>query len=181
MLHGKYTMLFYWKENAHTEKIPGHAESGPKFRAKTRPLAAHLHSTFPPAPRPGYRPEYPGGAELFYVTAPLRLTGVDLPPSTSRGDMDYFSSPVQKDLDAFGWGSGDVRNAAEIKGLDQSINMLLEFIGVHGPFVGAIGFSCGATMTAILASLLEGNRRVDGWRSDSVSLPNPSRYHVIGS
>ena len=158
-------------------KTLGHAESGPKFRAKTRPLAAHLHSTIPPAPLPGYLPEYPGGVELCYPTAPLRLTGPDLHHIHNRfGDFDFGSYGVEKELDAFGWGSGDIRDAEQIDGMDQSVAMLLEFIEVHGPFVGAIGFSCGAMLTAILASLLEGNRRVEGWHSEFVSSPPP---HVI--
>jgi hypothetical protein len=152
--------------NAYTEQTPGHAESGPKFHAKTRPLAEHLRNTFPPAPLPGFLPEFPGGAELFYPTAPLRLTGVDIHTSSIR-EADYVSSP--KDLDAFAWGSGDVRNAEEIEGLGQSVAMILEFIQAHGPFIGVIGFSCGATVSAILASLLEGNRRVEGWRTNIVS------------
>lgn len=158
-------------DNAYTEQTPGHAESGPKFRAKTRPLAEHLRNTFPQAPLPGFLPEFPGGVELFYPTAPLRLMGVDL-HTRFRREADFVSSP--KDLDAFAWGAGDIRNAEESEGLDQSVAMALEFIKAHGPFIGAIGFSCGATMSAILASLLEGNRRVEGWRSNSVS-QTPSR------
>ncbi len=34
----------------------------------------------------------------------------------------------------------------------------------YGPFVGVIGFSCGATLTAILSSLLEGGRSVEEFR-----------------
>jgi hypothetical protein len=162
-------------DNAHTEKIIGHAESGPKFSAKTRPLEKLLHSTFPPAPLPGFLPEFPGGVELFYPTAPLRLTGVDITHGCGpvdlhdhRGEVGPFST--KKDLDAWAWGNGDIRNAEEIEGLDQSVAITLEFMKTHGPFIGAVGFSCGATMTAILTSLLEGNRRVEGWRFDTVSL-----------
>ena len=84
----------------------------------------------------------------------------------SRREIDYVSSP--KDLDAFAWGAGDIMDAEEIEGLDKSVAVLLEFIKAHGPFIGVIGFSCGATVSAILASLLEGNRRVDGWRTNTV-------------
>jgi hypothetical protein len=161
------------RDNAHTHQIPGHAESGPKFYAKTRPLEKHLHSIFPPAPLPGFLPEYPGGIELFYPTAPLRLTAahvtqgcgpVDL--NNHRGETGLVSK--EKDLDAWAWGTGDFRRAEEITGLDQSVAITLEFMKAHGPFVGAIGFSCGATLVAILASLLEGRKRVDGWRSENV-------------
>jgi hypothetical protein len=79
----------------------------------------------------------------------------------------------EKDLDAWAWGTGDFRKAEEIQGLDQSVAITLEFMKAHGPFTGAIGFSCGATLTAILASLLEEDKKVAGWRSDNVSYPDP--------
>ena len=80
----------------------------------------------------------------------------------------------EKDLDAWAWGTGDFRRAEEITGLDQSVAITLEFMKAHGPFIGAIGFSCGATLAAILASILEGSKRVEGWRSENVRvLPSP--------
>ncbi|KAG0650463.1 Esterase inpF, partial [Hyphodiscus hymeniophilus] len=157
---------------------PGHAESGPKFHAKTRPLAVHLHNTFPQAPHPKFQPEFPGGVELFYPTAPLRLTGADIHNKYTRfEDLDFGSYGVEKELDAYGWGTGDIRDAQGIEGLDQSVALLLEFMEKNGPFVGAIGFSCGATLTAILCSLLEGNRRVNGWRFETSTHP-PLRFAV---
>jgi Serine hydrolase (FSH1) len=157
-------------------KILGHAESGPKFYAKTRPLEKHLHNTFPPAPLPGFLPEFPGGIELFYPTAPLRLTGADVTRGCGPVDLNSHRGEVglvsrEKDLDAWAWGTGDFRRAEEIRGLDQSVAITLEFMKAHGPFVGAIGFSCGATLAAILASLLEGDKRVEGWRFDNVCPP----------
>jgi hypothetical protein len=41
---------------------------------------------------------------------------------------------------------------------------MLDFMQQYGPFVGVIGFSCGATLTAILSSLLEGGRSVEEFR-----------------
>ena len=167
-------------ENTHTEKIPGHAESGPKFYAKTRPLEKHLRSTFPPAPLPGFLPEYPGGVEFFYLTAPIRLTGaeatrgcgpVDL--HSHKGEVGLVSS--EKDLDAWGWGRGDISCSEPIQRLLQSVALILEFMKAHGPFIGTIGFSCGATVGSILASVLEGNKTVEGSRSDNVSPPSLSR------
>jgi thioesterase domain-containing protein len=67
------------------------------------------------------------------------------------------------DLDAWAWGVGDFRQAEEIEGLAQSVTYMLEYIQEHGPFVGAIGFSCGATLAAILSSLLEGGKSVEGF------------------
>lgn len=74
------------------------------------------------------------------------------------------------DLDAWGYGIGDIRTPDEIQGLDRSVAAMLELMKVHGPFVGAAGFSCNAAITALLASLLEGsNKREASWGSETVS------------
>ena len=54
---------------------------------------------------------------------------------------------------------------------------MLEFMKVHGPFVGAIGFSCGAAVAVLLASLLEGTyKRGASWGSETVSFPFLSSF-----
>lgn len=90
-----------------------------------------------------------------------------LPADTGSECGDLVSSSGQvkdkSDMNAWAWGNGDFRKADEIYGLAQSVVRMLEFIQQHGPFVGVIGFSCGAALSAILASLLEGGRSVDGF------------------
>ena len=156
---------------------PGHAESGPCFHYKTRRLENYLHETFPAAPSPNHHPEFPGGVQLFYPTGPLRLTPADVTRgcgpvdlSSRRGEVGVLSE--KQDLDAWAWGTGDFRLPDEIHGLNQSVAYTLEYMQKYGPFVGVIGFSCGATLSAILASLLEGNRKVEGFSfPEYVSIP----------
>jgi hypothetical protein len=81
----------------------------------------------------------------------------------SRSGETSLSTKDGRDLDAWAWGVGDFRQAEEIQGLAQSVTYMLEYMQEHGPFVGAIGFSCGATLAAILSSLLEGGKSVEGF------------------
>lgn len=83
-------------------------------------------------------------------------------PNSRSGEMGV-STKDGGNLDAWAWGVGDFRQAEEIQGLAQSVTCMLEYMQEHGPFVGAIGFSCGATLAAILASLLEGGKSVEGF------------------
>jgi pimeloyl-ACP methyl ester carboxylesterase len=57
------------------------------------------------------------------------------------------------------WAYGD-HGSENIVGFDESIRYVLELLNEHGPFIGIIGFSMGAALAAITASLLEPDRRV---------------------
>lgn len=78
--------------------------------------------------------------ELFYVNGPL---------SAGQGP----------ESDVWTWGQGDLEAETHIWGLGASINKIIDVLAKHGPFDGVIGFSTGATIAAIITSLLEGNRR----------------------
>jgi hypothetical protein len=78
------------------------------------------------------------------------------------GDVSSFSVE-NRDLDAWAWGTGDFGKAEQIDGLSQSVAEILKYMQEHGPFIGVIGFSCGATLAALLSSLLEGGRMVGGF------------------
>jgi thioesterase domain-containing protein len=80
-----------------------------------------------------------------------------------RSEETGVSTKDGRNLDAWAWGVGDFRQPEEIQGLAQSVTYMLEYMQEHGPFVGAIGFSCGATLAAILSSLLEGGKSVEGF------------------
>lgn len=60
------------------------------------------------------------------------------------------------------WGYGNPEHD-EIRGLRRSIEYILEKIEEHGPFTGIVGFSSGAAMTAVIASLLEKAEKVNGF------------------
>ncbi|KAJ5936744.1 hypothetical protein N7466_003194 [Penicillium verhagenii] len=57
------------------------------------------------------------------------------------------------------WGYGDY-TSGRIIGLEKTIQYLSDLLQTRGPFTGIIGFSTGACVTAILASLLEKKRPV---------------------
>ncbi|KAJ5318274.1 hypothetical protein N7476_004694 [Penicillium atrosanguineum] len=57
------------------------------------------------------------------------------------------------------WGYGEPEGD-KIKGLDISIRHILDALDQNGPFIGMIGFSSGAAMTAIVTSILEKRRTI---------------------
>ncbi|KAF4765424.1 hypothetical protein HAV15_003388 [Penicillium sp. str.  len=59
------------------------------------------------------------------------------------------------------WGYGEPEND-KINGLEGSIQHILDTLDEHGPFSGIVGFSSGAAMTAIVASMLEKRKAVCG-------------------
>ncbi|KAJ6116142.1 hypothetical protein N7523_005590, partial [Penicillium sp. IBT 18751x] len=60
----------------------------------------------------------------------------------------------EEECDQWVWGYGDPRHG-EIKKIEQSIQHILDTLDRDGPFAGIVGFSSGAAMAAIIASLLE--------------------------
>ncbi|KAJ5593602.1 hypothetical protein N7537_010506, partial [Penicillium hordei] len=52
------------------------------------------------------------------------------------------------------WGYDEPEND-KINGLEKSIEHILDALDQDGPFIGIVGFSSGAAMTAIVASILE--------------------------
>jgi hypothetical protein len=114
-------------------------------------------------PSPDAHPDYPGGVELHYPTGPLQLKAPDNTGDCGRFVSDEMLEQKECDLDTWAWGTGDFRQSEEISGLSESVAYMLDYILTYGPFVGVVGFSCGATLAAILASLLEGGRDIDGF------------------
>lgn len=116
--------------------MPGHGQSGRFFYHKTTRLVEALHEIAldRDAKRCSER------IELFYVNGPL---------SAGQGP----------ESDVWTWGQGDFEAERRIWGLDASINKIMDILAKHGPFDGIIGFSTGATIAAIITSLLEGNRK----------------------
>lgn len=63
------------------------------------------------------------------------------------------------------WGYGDPAND-RIRGLEATIDYVIRYIDTNGPFVGIMGFSTGATIAVIVASLLEKRKSVGSLRFD---------------
>ena len=147
--------------------LHGFTQSGPLFRSKTRALEKKLQKAFPQ------------GVTLVYPSAPIQLSHADIPTwdspagtstsnSTSQqpqpnGNAETVSSAqADKDdeLDAWSWWRLRERTEppvySEMEAGFARLAQVLQDAG--GPFDGVIGFSQGAAMAALVASLLEDGR-----------------------
>ena len=132
--------------------LHGFTQTGPIFHAKTKALEKSLSKNFPPAPQPGHLKQYPGGVELHYPTAPIKLEVNDIPGFDVDGDKD---SP-----EAYGWwrrkGDGE---PYRYEGMEMGFETIAQVLKDEGPFQGAVGFSQGGAAAGMIASLLEPGRR----------------------
>ncbi|KAH8702981.1 serine hydrolase FSH [Phaeosphaeriaceae sp. PMI808] len=127
--------------------LHGYTQSGPSFQAKTGALRKSLQKSFP------------NGCTLVYPTAPHRL---------SPADESFLVTEQENEqqLDAWAWwrrtatppGAGGKGKRYTYSGLDTTFAFLARLMKDEGPFTGVIGFSQGAALAALLASLLEPHR-----------------------
>lgn len=129
--------------------LHGYTQSGPLFHAKSRALIKHITKAFP---------LYEISA--IYPTGPLRLNPADIPGYTPTQDSNGNGDDKGTEIEAYGWYRRS--NTAEpplYVGLEDGLNAIAKVLGEEGPFDGVIGFSQGAAMAAMVASLLEGEQR----------------------
>ncbi|CAN9168030.1 FSH1-domain-containing protein [Alternaria alternata] len=132
--------------------LHGYTQSGPLFQAKTGALRKTLSKAFPK------------GIELVYPTAPIRLTPADesfLAGSTGKdGEGKDGKDGEEQEIDAWAWwrrkGSGEPYT---YEGIEQGLAHIANVLKEQGPFDGVVGFSQGGAAAAMVASLLEPNRR----------------------
>ncbi|KAF2220246.1 serine hydrolase FSH, partial [Elsinoe ampelina] len=160
--------------------LHGYTQSGPLFRSKTRALEKNLQKAFPPAPRQGHLPAYPGGVEFVYPTAPVRLRGADVPTfdSVTSTSLELGRGGAGDGKDgkgdaAWGWWVKRTESDPEARprvrempgekvvyaGLEESLALWGRILREEGPFDGVLGFSQGGAAAVMLASLLEGGRK----------------------
>lgn len=84
------------------------------------------------------------------------------PSGVLPAEPDSFN---QESNHMWAWGYGDPAKD-RIRGLEATIDYIFRFIDTHGPFIGIMGFSTGATIAAIVASLLEKRNSVGSLRFD---------------
>ncbi|KAK6335152.1 hypothetical protein TWF718_010590 [Orbilia javanica] len=121
--------------------LHGKTQSGQLFYAKTRALEKHLIKVCAPS-----------RLAFHYPTAPHRLYLRDVP--------DVDPALLQSDEESDGmytWWRKD-ETTGEYKGINETWKFISEYLDKNGPFIGAIGFSQGAGLAAILASILEPSR-----------------------
>ncbi|KAG4441003.1 hypothetical protein IFR05_003510 [Cadophora sp. M221] len=157
--------------------LHGYTQSGPLFHTKTRALEKLLTKSFPsppPTPHqalPGTLPSYPGGIQLIYPTAPIRLRPADIPGFDSTSLQGESSEKDKDDPDAWGWWKKD--DSGVYIGLDEGLETIRKAIEEAGGIDGVIGFSQGASAAALVASLLETGRESS---FSTYVANNPSSY-----
>ena len=145
--------------------LHGYTQSGPLFHAKTRALEKHLQKAFP-------------GSTLVYPTGPLRLSPGDVP------GFEVSSSNDANEVEAYGWWRrSNTADPPEYIGFEDGMAAVAKVLATEGPFDGVIGFSQGAALTAMLASVLEGPWRRETFsrfRSESpLSIPFPPSFEPL--
>ncbi len=145
--------------------LHGYTQNGKLFHAKTRVLEKHLKKAFP-------------SVSLSYPTGPIQLKATDVPgfdPSTA-GDPD--------DVEAYGWWRrADTSDPPEYVGMGRGFETISQVLQSEGPFDGVVGFSQGAALAAMTASLLEGNPRKQAFKNaqekSSFAIPYPSSFDSL--
>ncbi|KAE8334814.1 hypothetical protein BDV24DRAFT_156551 [Aspergillus arachidicola] len=104
------------------------------------------------------------GRFFYYKTTPLvesiKQNTIHCGQSEDSGDIELYypngtlQASEAQDADVWAWGYGDYEEGC-IFGLEMSIKKVMDILDKHGPFVGIVGFSTGAAIAAIVASLME--------------------------
>lgn len=126
----------------------GHGQSGHFFRCK----AGFLQHTIEQAVREAFQQD-PAQSEVdlveFYYPSGLLPANPD--------------NPLGEGNSTWAWGYGDYQSN-RILGLEHSVQYVASLLENHGPFIGVMGFSTGAALAAITASLLERKNPVCGFQ-----------------
>lgn len=128
MLHGQWAETTQGGYGFKLTNTPGHEQSAEIFEPKTSYIQRAFH-TF---------------ASDRDITFQFRYLSGILPAYPDR--IEDNGQRV--------WGYG-APNDGEIKKIELSIQHILDTLDREGPFAGIVGFSSGAAMAAIIASLLE--------------------------
>ena len=148
--------------------LHGYTQSGATFHAKTRALIKHIQKLLP---LHTIIPVYP--------TGPIRLDPADIPGYQQPEKQDQ----EQEALEAYGWWRrSNTADPVEYLGLNEGLSKVAEVLrGGEGPFDGVIGFSQGACLAAMVASLLERKRdeAFAHFSSSSVGIPFPETFKSI--
>ncbi|PBP24405.1 dihydrofolate reductase [Diplocarpon rosae] len=145
--------------------LHGYTQSGPQFRSKTRALEKALSKAFPPPPRtphkplPGSLPQFPGGVQLIYPTGPIKLRPADIPGFDASALQSAASEGGKgEEPDAWAWWKKSDAPDGLYEGLEEGLETVRQTIEEAGGVDGVIGFSQGAALAGLVASLLEPGR-----------------------
>lgn len=127
--------------------LHGFTQSGSLFRAKTGALTKAITKAFPLH-----------SVSFSYPTGPLRLNPFDVPGYTSSSN-DNEDEAEKYEINAYGWWRRPSTNPPTYKGIEDGLASVTATLKNEGPFDGVVGFSQGACLTFMVASLLETNRK----------------------
>jgi pimeloyl-ACP methyl ester carboxylesterase len=124
--------------------LHGYTQSGSLFHAKSRALTKHIQKAFPLHE-----------VSAIYPTGPLRLRPADIPgyESSSSGTPD-------EEIESYGWWRrSNTANPPLYIDIEEGFASVARTLQEEGPFDGVIGFSQGAALAAMVASLLDPGRK----------------------
>ncbi|KAL4783038.1 dihydrofolate reductase [Aspergillus varians] len=137
--------------------LHGYTQSGPLFHAKSRALVKHITKAFPLHE-----------ISAIYPTAPIRLNPADIPGYTPAEGPG--SGADDTEIESFGWYTrSSTAKPPLCVGLEDGLDVVAKVLSEEGPFDGVIGFSQGAAMAAMVASLLEGTERREAFTQFATS------------
>ncbi|KAJ9328291.1 hypothetical protein DTO027B5_1786 [Paecilomyces variotii] len=130
--------------------LHGYTQSGTLFYNKTRALTKHLQKSFPLH-----------DVSFSYPTGPRRLNPDDIPGyDSTNNNNDQNQEQEQDKPEAYSWWRiSRASNPPEYIGLENGLETVAKVLRTEGPFDGVIGFSQGAALAAMVASLLEPGRK----------------------
>lgn len=143
--------------------LHGYTQSGPSFNGKTKALEKSLNKAFP-------------GVVLSYPTGPMKLRASDIPGF----DLSQVEDEGEEQESYGWWRRSNTSEPPEYVGLDEGFSVVAEVLKNQGPFDGVMGFSQGAAMATMVASLLEGESRKAAFEAAQAksksALPFPSSF-----
>ncbi|MCJ1304084.1 hypothetical protein MMC08_006896 [Hypocenomyce scalaris] len=139
--------------------LHGYTQSGPLFHAKSRALEKALSRSFP-------------NASFSHPTGPRRVRSADIP-----GFESGINNADGEVAEAYAWWQRS-NTGLEYIGIQEGLAKIAETIREEGPFDGVVGFSQGACAAGMVAALLEGKMRIQGFEraEKGGGLPYPSSF-----
>jgi hypothetical protein len=133
--------------------MTGYGQSAHLFEIKTHVIQRELERTV------AAHPQRSGSVQFHFPTAPFRVRPADFPDHTSPRDTIAENDNWTWCQDFISGSRNFYDDGKIIPDLVKGLEAIAEVIAEHGPFDGIIGFSSGASIAALVASLLETGRK----------------------
>ncbi|CAG8012882.1 unnamed protein product [Penicillium salamii] len=166
--------------------LHGNWQSASTFEIKTRFLQEPLREAILKTLSANNEPYAPSSIEFVYPNAilPPRVPNTHDPFVLEAQESDIEFTQHTESLDEeskisqWTW-AYDNQGKGDIRGFKESIQYVLEILHEQGPFIGVIGFSMGAALAALIASLLEPRRRPSNSHFNSYNIQHPPLQFAV--